>query len=525
MVDPVVRVEQLTTVEPVVAVEPVAMAEALDTVEPVARVDKPIVDKPIKVEKPGSQREESGGWGAIVAAVNDGSENEEEKREARELEQRLSSGPRSDLEGSTTSLFGGTALVKEALSRLEINALELKLHLDSIDHRMERIEPHLDDLTARIGPTVESVPQAETNGRPKALPLQRFSQLEIVEPRTEEHAWVGDGEETAKTDVAGSSIVSKPKGSLQLRRLYWVLAALGVLLLVLAGAAGVFFYRGRRQESGESRVAAAVTAVSARPDGAGAMHGLDPPGRGGGNGAAGPGLKVQESQGATVRQAEKPRVLAVTEQGGQGSSGGPVSGPDRSGPNQTGLNQTGSGNGPQREPRIELGSQPGKIHVAKVEAPPPLVANGSAGAHMTAGLGAIASARSPSVRVAAVPDASVSAAAAKVTPAPAAVPTTTTPVHRAVFVSASALMRYVIVSPKPTYPQVAHFQRTQGDVMVRALISENGRIESATAVSGPTSLQEAAVDAMRGWRYRPYLINGKPVEVQTYVNFHFSMEH
>ena len=83
----------------------------------------------------------------------------------------------------------------------------------------------------------------------------------------------------------------------------------------------------------------------------------------------------------------------------------------------------------------------------------------------------------------------------------------------------------MIAAPKPTYPQVAHFQRTEGDVMVRALIAEDGKIENVTAVSGPAGLQQAAVDAMRNWRYRPYLMNGKAVEVMTYINFHFSMEH
>ena len=48
------------------------------------------------------------------------------------------------------SLFSGPGLMKEALSRLELNTLQLKHHLDSIDTRMERIEPHLDDLTWRF---------------------------------------------------------------------------------------------------------------------------------------------------------------------------------------------------------------------------------------------------------------------------------------------------------------------------------------------------------------------------------------
>ncbi|RSL15148.1 TonB family protein [Edaphobacter aggregans] len=472
---------------------------------------------PTKVEQIASKREETKGGIAVVANEDE----ESEEKEALELEHRLSRGPQSDLEGLTASLFGGPA-VKEALSRLELNTLELKLHLDSIDHRMERIEPHLDDLTARISSTAESLPRAETNGRSK-LPAQRFSQTELMEPRSGEQAIAGRGVEVAKIGMVVAPATWKQAEPKQLRRLYWVLAALGVLLFVLASAAGVFFYRGRRQDSGESRVAAAVAATGALHDGVGGTHGLDPPGRGGGNGAAGPGLKAQEKQEATARQAEKLRVLAAAGQGGQGSSGGLVSGPDRNGPNQTGQNYMGPGNRPLTGVRTEFGNQPGKIHVAKVDAPPPVVANGSSDApRMTAGLGAVASARSPSI-LRAGPD--VSATAAKVTPPPAAVPPAAPPTSKAVFVSASTLTRYVIAAPKPTYPQVAHFQRTEGDVMVRALIAEDGKIENVTAVSGPAGLQQAAVDAMRNWRYRPYLMNGKAVEVMTYINFHFSMEH
>ena len=471
---------------------------------------------PARVEQIASKHEESTG-GVAVAANGDA---ESEEKEALELEHRLSAGPQSDLEGLTASLFGGPA-VKEALSRLELNTLELKLHLDSIDHRMERIEPHLDDLTARIGSTVvESAPRVETNGRPKVLPVQRFSQAEIAEPHAGERAIAARKTETAKIGVVVSSAASKLKGSTQSRRYFWVLAAVGALLFVLAGAAGVFFFRGRQQGSGETKVTEAAGAASARPVAMDTMHGLDPPGRGGGNGVAESGLRAQES----ARQVEKQKLLAA--QGGQGSTGRLASGPDRIGPNQTGQNYTGPGNGPRAETRIELGNQPGKIHVAKVEAPPPSVANGSSGVpRMTGGLGAVASARSPSVLRAGGPDVSAPPVAAKSTPEPAVVPATIPAASKVMFVPASTLAHNLIASPKPVYPPVAHFQRTEGDVMVQALISEKGTIERVTVMSGPTSLRQAAADAMKSWRYKPYLVNGKPMVVQTYIDFHFSMEH
>lgn len=507
---------QLQVEKPTVKVEePTVKGDPLKVEPLVAKVEKPA----IRMEPPVTKLDEAGGWGAIVAALNDNSENEEEEREALELEQRLSAGPRNDAEGMTTSLFGGTALVKEALSRLELNALELKLHLDSIDHRMERIEPHLDDLTARISTTVESVPLPETNGLPKGLPMQRFSLPEIgeiEESHVVEQAIVEPQMEAEKVGVVEPPVVSKPEETTRPRWVYWVMAA----LLLLAGAAGVFFYGRHAREVGGSRIAEA--AAPSRPGGADAMHGLDPPGRGGGNGAAGPGVTLPKTAAQPV---ERQKVQAAAGQGG--NTGEQVRGLDRNGSNQagsgkTGLSQTGPENQPGREIRTEFGNQPGKIHVVKEEGPPPTVASG---VHMPENLqGAIPSARMPWVRRLTVPDANASAPAAKSAADAPSGAAMTPAVHRTVFVAASTLSHNLIASPKPTYPQAAHFQRTEGDVMVRAVISEKGTVESVTVVSGPMALREAAVNAMRSWRYRPYLMSGKAVEVQTYVDFHFSLD-
>ena len=63
----------------------------------------------------------------------------------------------------------------------------------------------------------------------------------------------------------------------------------------------------------------------------------------------------------------------------------------------------------------------------------------------------------------------------------------------------------------------------QGTVVLQATISKTGTIENAHVVSGPAMLQQAALDAIRTWRYRPYLLNGEPVEVDTQVNVVFSL--
>jgi protein TonB len=75
------------------------------------------------------------------------------------------------------------------------------------------------------------------------------------------------------------------------------------------------------------------------------------------------------------------------------------------------------------------------------------------------------------------------------------------------------------------YPKIAILSRTQGTVVVQAVISKTGRIEGARVVSGPTMLQAAAVQAVRAARYRPFLLNGLPTEVETTIYIGFSMEN
>jgi periplasmic protein TonB len=76
----------------------------------------------------------------------------------------------------------------------------------------------------------------------------------------------------------------------------------------------------------------------------------------------------------------------------------------------------------------------------------------------------------------------------------------------------------------PLYPAVAKAAGVHGTVVLQATISKNGTIENLRLVSGPVLLQQAALDAVKTWRYRPYLLNGEPVEVETTVNVVFAME-
>ena len=74
---------------------------------------------------------------------------------------------------------------------------------------------------------------------------------------------------------------------------------------------------------------------------------------------------------------------------------------------------------------------------------------------------------------------------------------------------------------QPIYPPIARQARVQGAVELRAIISKNGTIENLLVVSGHPMLSAAAIEAVRQWRYRPYLLNGEPIEVETEITVNF----
>lgn len=76
---------------------------------------------------------------------------------------------------------------------------------------------------------------------------------------------------------------------------------------------------------------------------------------------------------------------------------------------------------------------------------------------------------------------------------------------------------YLVHKVEPAYPPMARTARIQGPVELRAIISKEGTIENLRVVSGHPMLAQAALDAVRQWRYRPYILNGAPVEVETEV--------
>ena len=104
---------------------------------------------------------------------------------------------------------------------------------------------------------------------------------------------------------------------------------------------------------------------------------------------------------------------------------------------------------------------------------------------------------------------------------PVAVPKVATP--QRVRVSSGVSTGLLIRKVQPNYPQLAKQARIQGSVVLQAEISKDGTIQNLQLISGHPMLATAAIEAVKQWRYKPYLLNGEPVAVETQVVVNFSL--
>jgi protein TonB len=97
------------------------------------------------------------------------------------------------------------------------------------------------------------------------------------------------------------------------------------------------------------------------------------------------------------------------------------------------------------------------------------------------------------------------------------------PATGAIHISRGVSAGLLLAPIRPIYPPIAISTRTEGVVIIDAIISKSGRIESAHATSGPELLRNAALEAIRNARYSPYLLNGLPTEVETTITVNFKL--
>ena len=97
-----------------------------------------------------------------------------------------------------------------------------------------------------------------------------------------------------------------------------------------------------------------------------------------------------------------------------------------------------------------------------------------------------------------------------------------TPVKR-IRVASRVAEANLIHDVAPTYPPEAGRARVEGAVVLMAVIGKDGSVQDVRVESGLPLLAQAAIDAVRQWRYRPYLLNGEPVEVDSRITINFTL--
>jgi len=346
----------------------------------------------------------------------------------------------------------GRDVFADSLTRLELNALEMMHYLDSIDQRISRMEPRLEDRATYVSPS--------PNQPLRHPPVERYSALVATEtspyPSQEEPLPPQPTPEESNqspelhklTEILSSAASDSDHDSST------PLLAIPAVAMLAAVALTLLLYWSAK----------ANTSIS--------IHPVSP------TAATGP--------------TSLPTDLApVTAASTPGSENGPA---------------------PPRKPNAG--------------ALPPVTLKGQTFSSATAihhNASSYKAANHPSSTVeengpAEQPGSSVAAPALLETDYPSSA--TIRPVN----VSSGVMAANVLSAPQPAYPRIAKLAHMQGEVVMQAIVSPEGTIEDVRVIKGHRLLRGAATNAVRTWRYRPYMIGGRPVEVATTVSVDFKLE-
>lgn len=429
----------------------------------------------------------------------------------------------------TESSGVATPDLNQSLARLEMNSLEVKLYLDSIDQRISRMEPRLEEM--RVGePAAAAAESAEPrNAEPRsaeamsaeakaeervpaeAPPPPGYSTTERrrraqgvpVERRRPPHAFVAEPEEMPRWEW-------KPWLAARIARLPALRTNRGWLplaLLALIMIAGVGFWGSMRHTRPRSQ----PVAVNAGPALAGSIpngkpkSSADVPLSGAGPGASGTVARPQgDGRADRVGTTSVEQGVAVPMTTGQVAM---YPGRDPAGTAPRDVAGTG---GSASAGANASGTVPGATGSGAASA---AVGTGAVGAGSS---GAGAAGNVPEVDGSTVGDAAPAKGSSGRTGR-----TVPSPSNR-VNVSSGVMAGNLIYSQQPAYPKgFAGLFHTEGKVVMQAIVSKNGHVENLRVISGHYMLRGAAKDAVRTWRYRPYYIHGGAVEVATIVSVEF----
>lgn len=90
-------------------------------------------------------------------------------------------------------------------------------------------------------------------------------------------------------------------------------------------------------------------------------------------------------------------------------------------------------------------------------------------------------------------------------------------------ISSEVIAGMLLEKTDPVYPPIAKAARVSGTVVLQAVINKAGAVIGLRFISGPPMLKQAAYDAVKTWRYRPFIYNGEPIEVESTINVIFSL--
>jgi TonB family protein len=391
------------------------------------------------------------------------------------------SGPPDDSQHPSHD-YGGSNTVAESLSRLELNSLQLKIYLDSIEQRISRMEPRLEN----VAPLAPAQPREEAGARYSATIPPETEPPSKTEPQPSHNDppvlnQAGSNKQgvaaTAGRVTTADEVTTGPPAALTrlwtdspkfnaFRRPSALPILVGVATLLLAGS--LFWGIGR--DTGH----VVVHPVDASADGAASGAGLAP------HATAAAGV-------VGVAPVGNPSVASV--RGAQGNS-------SASTPSYPGQDVSRPADAPTQAPKksaqIPFSSR-SSLSLGADSAIPPVVAT-----ETSEGVDS--------------PDRTY-----RLSSEPAS--------NRRVEVSSGVMAANLVSGPKPSYPTLANLTRTQGNVVMQVVISRNGTVEDMQVIKGHRLLRGAAKNAVRTWRYRPYKVNGVPVEVATVVSVDFSLHH
>lgn len=370
----------------------------------------------------------------------------------------------------------------DALARLEINSNALKLQLEDIDSRMSRIEPHLEDLSSRV-----AIPPS----RDSTDDGVREPEIEVPHVELPQATVAAAEEERVPRERRGTPPpVIRPDGSGRI-----LVVAPVLLLLLLAALMGWMWRleyqsRHRAQNAGNSVGPIAGNAVP--------------------NMAAESRATASPSEIAPVKvDTTLSNVNLPTSAGSRSTKA------DAAVPEGRSRKSVSSFDGKSIENDTGVRERPRQLNSPKSSATGEVVVDDADSK--------IVVTNAPDARSERSAEEDAGNGAPRLERRSERTATGSEEMSRGISVSFGVMATHLIESKPPRYPRLAKLTHVQGAVVLQVFISKEGTVDHVDAVKGNRLLRGAAKNAVKEWRYRPYLLNGVPVEVATIVTVNFRL--